>query len=278
MLYLGLIGYPVKHSVSPEMHNAALKKAGVDAIYLAFEVRPDQLEDAIKGAKALGFLGLNVTLPYKEEILNFVKAVGDASKINAANTLDLRNMLGYNTDVFGVEEAFKNAGVIIEGKKALVVGSGGAGKACAYALLKNGAEVILTNRTVQRGIETAEILRRYGFCIFHHYEKLEELEGKLDIIVNATTLGMVGFENKIPVPESILNDVVVFDTVYNPIETPLISLAKKMGCKVINGVEMLVYQGAKAFEIWTGLKPDVDLMREVAIKSITKSYKTFQNS
>ncbi len=272
-MYLGLIGYPVKHSVSPAMHSAAMKELGIEGVYLAFEVKPHALRDAIFGARALGFTGLNVTIPFKEECLKFVRAAGEAAKINAANTIDLRNMVAYNTDVYGVKAAFRDAGVDANGKIALVVGAGGAGKAAALALLEMGADVIITNRTESRGREAAELLRRYGRCIFHPYDRVAELKGRIDIIVNATPLGMVGFEDKLPIPEEMIDGVVVFDTVYNPPATPLIKLAVERGCKVVYGIDMLVHQGARALEIWTGMRAPVEVMREAALEAL-KSAKT----
>lgn len=267
MIYLGVIGYPIKHSVSPHMHNAALKKAGIEGTYLAFEVRPEMLRDAVFGAKSLGFTGLNVTIPFKEDVSRFVRVKGHAAKLKAVNTLDLRNMLGYNTDVYGVKASF--SGMDVENTVTLVVGAGGAGKAVALALIELGSTVIISNRTESRGIEAAEMLRRYGKCIFHPYDRITELSGKIDILVNATPIGMIGFEQRLPIPSEILNpDMIVFDTVYNPPETPLVRYAKKVGCKVIEGVEMLVHQGAKAFEIWTGVKPDVEVMRKAAMDAL----------
>ena len=266
-MYLGVIGYPIKHSVSPAMHTAAMKKLGIDGVYLAFEVKPDRLRDAVLGARALGFRGLNVTIPFKEEVLRYTEAKDYAAKIGAANTIELESLSAYNTDVYGAAKALEDFDV--HGKVALVVGAGGAGKAVALALLEMGATVILTNRTESRGRKAVEMLRRYGDCIFHPYERLAELKGKLDIIVNATPLGMKGFAAKLPIPRDLLGkNMVVFDTVYNPLETPLITAAKKAGCKVVYGIDMLVYQGAKAFEIWTGLEAPVDVMKEAAIKAL----------
>jgi len=271
MMYFGVIGYPIKHSVSPAMHNAAMKKARIDGVYLAFEVKPEMLRDAVFGAKALGFTGLNVTIPFKEEVAKLVKLEGHAAKLKAVNTIDLRKMVGYNTDVYGVKASFSD--VDVDGKVALVIGAGGAGKAATLALIELGATVVLTNRTESRGVEAVEMLRRYGNCIFHPYDRVGELKGKIDILVNATPIGMKGFTQKLPVPPEILQpDMVVFDTVYNPPETPLIREAKKAGCKVIYGVEMLIHQGAKAFEIWTDVKPDVSVMRETAINALKNSF------
>ncbi|MCS7130174.1 MAG: shikimate dehydrogenase [Archaeoglobaceae archaeon] len=265
MLYLGIIGYPLSHSISPKIHNAVMEHLRIGGSYLAFEVKPSELKDAIFGAKALGFIGLNVTIPYKEEVLKFLKPIGEAKL--AVNTIDLRKMEGYNTDIYGVEMAFKSAKVDVNDKIALVVGAGGAGKAIALALMKMGARVILTNRTETRGIEAVKALREFGHCIFCPWEKIKEL--KVDVIANATPIGMKGFSSGIPVPEEMLKpEMIVFDAVYNPLETQLIKRAKEKGCKVINGLDMLIHQAEKAFEIWTGIKPPVSIMRKVAIEAL----------
>jgi len=264
-MYLGIVGYPLSHSISPKIHNAVIEHLGLEGVYLAFEVKPPHLRDAILGAKTLGFTGLNVTIPYKEEVLSIVKPVAEAKL--AVNTIDLREMKGYNTDVYGVEMAFKNANVDLEGKNALVVGAGGAGKAIALALMRMGAKVVLTNRTESRGIEAVRQLREYGDCVFHPMERIREL--KVDVVANATPLGMKGFSSEMPVPEEILKpDMVVFDAVYNPLETKLIKKAKEKGCRVVSGLDMLVYQAEKAFEIWTGIKPPVSLMKRVALEAL----------
>jgi shikimate dehydrogenase len=268
MIYLGVIGYPIKHSISPAMHNAALRHLGMDGVYLAFEVRPDELKHAIFGARSLGFKGLNVTIPFKEAVLSFVEPSGIAAKIGAVNTLDLENMVGYNTDAYGAVKALEECDVEVDGKIALVVGAGGAGKAVAFGLIERNATVVITNRTALKGIELAERLRKYGDCIFHPFDRVEELKGKVDLIVNATPLGMMGFDAKLPVPRALLSNVIVFDTVYNPPETPLIREAKRRGCKVVYGLDMLVYQGAKAFEIWTGYEAPVSIMKVAAMRSL----------
>lgn len=266
MEYFGVIGYPIKHSLSPAMHNAAFRHLRMNALYLALEVRPDNVKDAIKGAKALGFKGLNVTIPFKESVLEYVEAKGIARKIRAINTVDLRNMEGYNTDACGALRALKENGVDVKGKSVLIVGAGGAARAIAFALAEEDATVVITNRTQERGLKLAEDVRKAGECIFYPLDRVEEIN--VDIIVNATPLGMEGFEKKLPVPESIIDDVVVFDTVYNPMNTPLISLAKRKGCKVIYGMDMLVYQGAESFRIWTGREPPVDVMKKAVLEEL----------
>ncbi len=266
MEYFGVIGYPIGHSLSPVMHNAAFKHLGMDAVYHSFEVKSDRLEEAIKGASALRFTGLNVTIPFKESVLSYVEVKGVARKIGAVNTIDLKKMEGYNTDAYGAVKALEESGVEIEDKAVLIVGAGGAAKAIAFGLTEKDARIVITNRTEKKGLELAEEVRKSGDCIFQSFDKLEGLN--IDIIINTTPLGMKGFDQKVPVPEPIVKDVVVFDTVYNPRNTPLVTLARNKGCQVVYGIDMLVHQGAESFKIWTGRDPPVEVMREAALNHL----------
>ena len=265
----GVIGYPVKHSVSPAMHNAAFRALGMKAVYASFEVKPEELRAAIEGAKALGIKGLNVTIPHKEEVMKLSKPDELASKIGAVNTLKIGEEIeAYNTDAYGALKALEKAGVGVAGKTFLIVGAGGAARAIAFALVENGATVVITNRTKQRGLKLAQDVRKYGECVFVPMDDLERL--KFDVLINATPVGMNGYmPGKLPVDGKLIREgIVVFDTVYNPMETALIRLAKMRGCKVVYGIDMLVYQGAKAFEIWTGVTPPVDVMKKAAIEAL----------
>lgn len=265
MLYFGVIGHPIGHSASPIMHNTVFKTLGIDAIYLPFDVKPEDLRDAIYGLKALGFKGLNVTIPHKEEITKFVKPVGLAERIGAVNTVDVQSLEGYNTDATGALRTLEANNVDYEDKVVLIVGAGGVARAIAFALAGRSI-LIITNRTASRGLKLANDVRKFGDCIFYPYERIDELRGKFEILINCTPLGMKGFEEKLPVPENLIENVTVFDTVYNPIETPLIKLAKKRGCKVVYGLDMLVYQGAEAFKIWFGFDPPMEIMKDAVIK------------
>ncbi len=266
MEYFGVIGYPIGHSLSPVMHNAAFEHLGMDAVYHSFEVRPERLDEAVKGASALGFTGLNVTIPFKESVLDYVEVKGVARKIGAVNTIDLKKMEGHNTDAYGAVKALEEAGIDISDKAVLIVGAGGAARAIAFGLAEKEARIVITNRTEKKGLELAEEVRNTEECLFQPFDRLEGLN--IDVIINTTPLGMKGFDQKLPVPESILKDVVVFDTVYNPRNTPLIALAKKKGCQVVYGIDMLVHQGAESFKIWTGVEPPVEVMKEAALKRL----------
>lgn len=252
----GVIGYPIKHSLSPPMHNAAFRHLGYDGIYLAFEVK--ELEKALIGAKALGIRGFNVTIPHKERVVEFFKPSKEVKEIGAANTIDFIREKCYNTDVFGIKEALRNAGIIPKGFKILIIGAGGAARAAVYSLKDN--EIYITNRTKERGIKLA---REFG-CEFIEFGKIKS---GFDLIVNATPVGMKGFSDESPISEEVLKKKpIVFDMVYNPPETKLLKIAKEMGCKTVSGVDMLVFQGAKSFEIWTGLKAPVDVMKRAVLE------------
>ena len=254
----GVIGYPIKHSLSPPMHNSAFRHLKYDGIYLPFEVKKEELENALIGAKALGIRGFNVTIPHKERVTEFFKPSKEVEEIGAANTIDFVKEKCYNTDVFGIKKALENAGVHPKGFKVLILGAGGAARAAVYALKDN--EIYIANRTKERGLKLA---REFG-CEFIEFK---EIKSEFDLIVNATPVGMEGFADEYPISADVLkNKPIVFDMVYNPPETKLLKIAKKMGCKTVSGVEMLVFQGAKSFEIWTGLKAPVDVMRKAVLE------------
>ncbi len=262
MRVFGVIGYPVKHSLSPDMFNAVFSKLGIDAVYLKFEVKPEELENAIFGAKALGIVGLNVTIPFKEKVLEYVKAVGIAERIGAVNTVKLETLEGYNTDAFGVLKSLEDNGVDFNSSY-LVVGAGGAARAAVFSLVERGADVFVTNRTEERGIK----LSKEAGCSFVKTNELEKY--KFDVIINATPLGMVGMENRLPVGETVIRKCsVVFDMVYNPAETLLIKKAKELGKVVIYGYEMLVNQAYESFKIWNGFYPPIEVMRDAVLRKL----------
>lgn len=257
----GLIGKPVEHSLSPAIHNALFKKHKINAIYLPFEV--DDLESAVKGARALGIQGLNVTMPYKERILEFLDGISDdANVIGSVNTIVNREgkFVGYNTDGIGVLKALKRF-VEIKNKRILVLGAGGAGRAIAYTLSKL-TEVVVLNRTERKAKE----LEKFGVKGEKLSKgRLEYYSSWADIVINATPIGMN--EDRSPVPGELLRkNQVVFDIVYSPLETRLLREAREAGCLTIDGLWMLVYQGAESFRLWTGIKPDVEFMRNVALE------------
>ena len=275
-----LIGDPVEHSMSPAMHNAAFKKLGLDYAYVPFRVKPPELAQAVAGLRALNVRGFNVTIPHKVAVIPLLDNLDSiAQKIGAVNTVvnDNGKLTGFNTDGDGFFRALTAGGVTPAGKNVVVLGAGGASRAISYILAAHGARLTILNR--KQELDWAEniallIKKELGGDV-----KVGELNSrtlspaleKADILVNATSVGMSPAGNKSPVPAELLHRrLLVFDIVYNPLETRLIKEAKAAGAKVISGVEMLAWQGALAFEKWTGRPAPLDLMRREAVKMLEK--------
>lgn len=254
----GLIGNPVSHSLSPPMHEAAYDTLGLDARYVTFEPAVDRLEAAVRGGDALGIEGLNVTVPFKESVLEYVEPTELAANIGAVNTIDYTDSgppKGLNTDAVGAERALRKHDVVIDGATAVVVGAGGAGRAVAWMLADNGATVRVVNRTTEKAVALADDIGGTGFGL----DAVESVLADADILVNATTVGM-GTEES-PVPATALHEALtVFDAVYQPPETRLLRDAASAGAETVGGVEMLLYQAVAAFESWTGRDAPVEAM------------------
>jgi len=264
MKLFGVLGDPVSHSLSPAMHNAAFKALGMDCEYQAFRVTPDSLRDAIHGAFALGFGGLNLTIPLKEKALEIVKPTELAKKIGAVNTVDFKNgIMGHNTDGLGALKALEGSGVYVKGKTVLLLGAGGAARAIAFTLATEGAIVTIANRTAERAISLARDAGNAGKISGCGLEDLKSLIQNSDILINSTAIGMTPkVTETIVTSEMMHRDLVVFDIVYNPLNTRLLQEARKAGARTIDGVMMLVYQGAEAFRIWTGKTPPIHVMEK----------------
>ena len=265
----GIFGYPVKHSLSPLMQNAAFSKKAIDAVYVPFEVPPENLKEAVEGVRALGIKGLNVTVPHKERIVEHLDYLSDeAELLGAVNTVKNENgeLTGYNTDAEGFLRSLLEEGVELEGKRALMFGAGGAARAVGYALLKGGVKFLnIVNRNFSRGKEVGELLGKLGNVLVYPLKEstVEVLLEDVDLIVNTTSLGMKPDDPHLFDYSKIPSGVTVVDIIYNPPEPPLLKAAREKGCKTVNGLGMLVHQGAVAFEIWTGEKAPVETMREV---------------
>jgi len=273
----GVFGDPIAHSLSPAMHNAAFSALGMDCIYHAFRVKPEKLEKAILGAEAMGFGGLNLTVPLKEVALKLdcIKPDPLAEKIGAINTVvfgETGEIKGYNTDGLGAKQALQNSAVEIEGSKIVVAGAGGAARSIAFQLAADGAEIIIVNRTEGRAIELAKEISTAalsGNVTGRGLSGLKELLQDANILINTTTLGMhPNTETTIATAEDLHPDLTVFDIVYNPLETRLLREAKASGAKTVSGVLMLVYQGAEAFKLWTGIEPPVELMKKTVLEAL----------
>ncbi|MDY6931642.1 MAG: shikimate dehydrogenase [Halobacteriota archaeon] len=264
----GVIGDPIEHSLSPVMHNAAFEAIKMDSIYLAFRVRTEDVEKVLSGAKSMGMVGLNVTVPLKEKVMEYVELDPLARKIGAVNTVDLSTGIGYNTDGMGVRKALEEKGVLLSQRNVILVGAGGAARAIAFLLAEEGAIVTIVNRTRERAISLADTIG--GEVKGVGLDELEGLIGDADILINSTTVGMHPNVNESIVSSDMMHsDLVVFDIVYNPIETKLISEARIAGAKTIDGVMMLVHQGAESFRIWTSKSPPVGVM-ERAVRDALK--------
>ncbi len=273
----GVFGDPIGHSLSPAMHNAAFSALEMDCIYHAFRVRLEKLEKAILGAEAMGFGGLNLTVPLKEIALKLdcIKPDPLAEKIGAINTVIFEKageIAGYNTDGLGAKKALQEAAVEIEGSKIVVAGAGGAARAISFQLAADGAEITIINRTEERAIELAKDISAAalpGRIKGTGLSGIKNLLREADILINTTTLGMrPNTDTAIATAEELHSDLIVFDIVYNPLETRLLREAKAAGAKTVSGVSMLVYQGAEAFKLWTGIEPPVELMKKTVLEAL----------
>lgn len=271
---LCVIGYPIEHSMSPIMHNAVIRELKLNYIYLAFKVSPNNLNLAVKGFRAFNIKGINVTLPFKQKIMNYLDDIDPiAQKIGAVNAIknDNGNLSGRNTDAEAAKNALINAGYTTSGKNLLILGAGGAARALTYILAEDINKIIIANRTEKRAIKLAKELKK-NFSIKvegkgNSISVLKEESKKADILINTTPVGMYPSVEKSPIPAEFLHkDLIVYDIVYNPLETKLMKDATKIGCNTIGGLDMLVNQGALAFEWWTNKKPNIDLMKNKIIE------------
>ena len=265
---VGLIGHPVEHSFSPPMHNAAFDELGMDYAYVAFDVNPEDLSSAIEGAKSLNIKGFNVTIPHKIEVMQYLDELDEVAElIGAVNTIDFKNMKGYNTDGIGAVRAIEEV-TSIKNKDVIVAGAGGASRAISFYLAKFGAaSITILNRNVERAQSLAgDVLASdlIGDVNADSISKIDNLLGDADILVDTTPLGMHPHIDDEPVAaaEDMHEDLVVFDAVYNPNETVLLSEAIKAGAKPVYGIKMLLYQGAESFRIWTGRDAPVSVMEK----------------
>jgi shikimate dehydrogenase len=253
----GLVGNPVGHSLSPPMHEAAYEQLGMDARYVTFEPDEDAAAAAIESAQTLGITGLNVTIPFKQDVLAAVDPDPLAERIGAVNTVDLTGdePRGYNTDAVGAVRALRDHDVALGGT-AVVVGAGGAGRAVAFGLADEGMTVRVANRTVGRAHDlAADVPDATG----HGLDDLSTLLADADVLVNCTSVGME--EDATPVPADALHgDLAVLDAVYSPVETRLLRDAAAAGATTVDGAWMLLYQGVEAFERWTGADAPIDAM------------------
>ncbi len=273
----GVLGYPVKHSFSPAMHNAAFRVLHIDAEYRYFEKKTQELEPFLGSLAKEGIFGLNVTVPYKEKVLPFLTKVSDEARmIGAVNTIKVTGpaLEGFNTDGAGFLKHLK-VGLDFQpqDKTVAIIGAGGAARAIAVYLAKDKAKKIaLFDIDIAKAqILFAQLKDNFKDTVFYAAGTVEDLNvPKSDLLVNATPIGMKEGEACL-VPEDLLHrDLLVYDLIYNPRETKLLSLASKKGLKTANGLGMLLYQGALSFEIWTANAPPLEAMRQALTEVVYK--------
>lgn len=269
---VGLIGHPVEHSFSPPMHNAAFEKLDMDYVYTAFDVDPKNLENAIIGAQALDIKGFNVTIPHKIEVMKYLDEIDEvASLIGAVNTIDFKELKGYNTDGIGAIKAISEV-TKIKNKNVLIAGAGGASRAISFYIAKYGADKLtILNRNVEKADKLAFDVSDSGLMDNVSSDSMENMNlDDVDILINTTPVGM--HPNVDDTPIALAGDMheglVVFDAVYNPNETGLLKEAIKANAKPVYGIKMLLYQGAESFNIWTGKKAPIDVMEDALIKTL----------
>ncbi len=260
--------------MSPVIHNTAFENTGVDYVYLAFRVKKEELGKAIEGMRALNVTGLNVTIPHKVAVIQFLDKLDHlADKIGAVNTIVNNNgvLTGYNTDATGFLQALCERGIEPKGKRVVILGAGGASRAISFILAERGSSLVILNRTWDKAKVCVDrisgIFQSEATALKLDRKNLTTALSKADILVNTTSVGMSPNINETPVTSALLKPgLVVFDIVYNPIKTRLQKEAEAAGATTISGLDMLVWQGALAFEKWTGLKAPFDLMKREVIR------------
>lgn len=267
---VGLIGDPVEHTLSPIMHGAAFDALGLNFCYVPLPVKAGQTEDAVRGLAALGFVGVNVTFPHKQAVMPLLDTLSaEARAIGAVNTLVFREgkKTGYNMDGIGFLAALTARGIEVNGLPALILGAGGAARAVAYTLARSGASVTILNRTREKAEELVRSLHQHlegaqmDSAPFTP-DVIADLAPKVGLIVNATTVGMAPHEDASPWPADLPfpSGCIAYDLIYAPLETKFLAQAKASGAQTLNGLDMLVYQGAQGFKLWTGHEAPIEVM------------------
>ena len=271
---LGVIGYPLSHTLSPVFQQAALDYHAIPVTYSAWPTPPECLNQTVERLRGAEYMGFNITIPHKEHLVELVDDVDAmARNIGAVNTVVNRGgvLAGFNTDAYGFIKSLKDkANFEPRGKTVLLLGAGGAAKAAAYALAGEGVErLTIANRTVARAESLAEGVG--GLLQNIDVVSLDNVSGKADLIVNSTSVGMASGDGfgQTPLDEaSISRTALAYDMVYTPAETPFLRCAQQVGARVLGGLWMLIYQGAAAFELWTGKKAPVDVMYRAAQQAL----------
>lgn len=273
----GILGHPLGHTLSPAMQNAVFTSVGIDAAYLPLAISPDRIRKGLAGLKTAGFAGFNVTVPYKETVIPFLDRIDPSARaVGAVNTVVISRKtgqwIGHNTDVFGFQMLLRRARIRPAGKSVLLIGAGGAAKAVCVAMLPTVKSIQIVNRTPERA-------RRLQISFPEKFRKkitrgnFRSLSASLpdqsfDIIVNSTSVGLKKGA-RLPVSDGRLKSAeAAIDLIYNPPVTDFLRRAKKSGCRTANGLDMLLYQGARAFELWIGRAAPVAVMRRALLRSL----------
>jgi shikimate dehydrogenase len=260
---VGIIGWPLAHSLSPAMHNAAFRALGMDWQYDMMPIPPDIVQMGLREPQRHGFIGVNVTIPHKQAVARMVKPDEVVQAVGACNTVDLRTNEGTNTDVIGLVDDLKAHDVTLDGARVMVLGAGGAARAAVYGLARAGAQVTVVNRTLERAqVMLADLTLTAGIHTTEARTLDEAVEAPVDLIVNCTAAGMWPNIDESPWVEGVPfpSGVTVYDMVYRPSRTRLMQQAEAAGGRAIGGLGMLVRQGAASFKIWTGQEPPLEVM------------------
>jgi len=273
---VGLFGHPVHHSQSPVMHNTAFVHQQLDFVYMAFDVLPEHLHEAVAGIRALGLRGVNVTLPHKVAIIPLLDEIDPlAERIGAVNTVVNENgrLIGYNTDGTGyVRSLTEETGVDLRGQVVTLLGAGGAARAVAFTLAEQGVrEIRIINRSPERAAQLAASLGAAVSACVVETEEAGRVIADSTLLINTTSIGMYPHVDDMPVPDEWLHPgLIVSDLIYNPLETKLLRQARAIGARTHSGVGMFVYQGALAFELWTGEQAPSGIMREIVLQQLNQ--------
>ena len=279
MFKLGIIGYPLGHSISAVIQKAGLKSIGLEGSYDVMETPPEDLINRIKFIKTNGYNGFNVTIPLKVPMSLFLDDIDDyaniAGCVNTVQVGDDKSFFGYNTDIYGFKKAIPET-INLAGKNASILGTGGASRAAVVGLAEKGVkEIDFYTRNIINSRQTLEYVRaKFPEINFNVYQiqNIRSLEGT-SIVVNATPIGMKGFmADQMPLEKTDLDklnpETLIYDIVYNPVKTVLIQEAQKRGLQTVGGLDMLIYQAERAIEIWTGKSPDTKLMKIAALEAL----------
>jgi len=259
----GIMGNPVAHSLSPAMHNGAFAALGLNKAYVPFAVQ--DVGKAMTGLRALGIKGVSVTIPHKQAVMEYLDTIDPvAEKIGAVNTLVIANnaIHGTNTDWLGANRALREK-INLQGASVLLLGAGGSARAIGFGLLEAGASLTIASRTPEKGRSLATLLGCPWLPL------AEAATARADVLVNATSMGMGSQQDLLPIAsQALVNFQVVMDIVYAPLATRLLQEAGRAGCQTIDGLAMLLYQGAAQFELWTGQQAPVEVMRQSLLTSL----------